>query len=215
MTKNFNIEKITEYNYFLIITSFIFFIDSYSIIFMDISIININSEIIKSKIGLILVLFFAFSFYMAIITKVASFIINIIYKLKFQKEDTTTFNRDNYIYDDDLREIAIRDNNSVLYNYYLSEIKLKDDIFRTQYLSVGVICILIINYFSSSGINISLTNSFEIFFNSKWYFEILSIIPLLTIIYISYGILDRGYLSHIYLNKDIKEKLQEEKPKRN
>lgn len=79
MTKKIDIEKITDYNYFLLVTSFVFFVDTYLIFFHQITIRNIDLKFLTSQVGNIFVLLFSFSFFMAVVSKMASYVINTFY----------------------------------------------------------------------------------------------------------------------------------------
>jgi len=208
MVKKINIEKILDYNYFLILTSFIIFIDTYLIFFLEISIININIDFLKSKIGHIFLLILLYAFTMAIVSKVVNLIINSIYEYKFKNNNKQKVDRTDYMFSNEILNISIEKNNSVLYNYYLEDIKVKELIYKNQYLSTAVIIILISNFLVSTDTSVSLMKIYELFFNNKkWYYIFVNIIPLGTIIYIAYSILNIGELYYTYLPKYIQDNL--------
>jgi len=202
MIKKINIEKITEYNYFLLIASFIFFVDSYFIFFLDLSIKNININIVTANIGHILILLFLYSFVMSIMSKLINWIVNAIYEYKFK--NNTTVDRTNYIFSDDALYLSIEKNNSVLYNYYLDNKKTVELIYHNQYLSTALIIILIVNILVSNDTNSSLIKIYELFLNdTQWYNSLINVIPIGTIIYVSYSILNIGELYYIYVPKEL------------
>lgn len=215
MIKKPDIEKFTNYNYFLVLTSFIVFVDSYFIYFLKLSIVNLNLEILKEKIGHILILLFLFVFIMAVVSKVATWIINFIYEYKFKSYDEKV-DRSDYMFSDDILHLSINSNNSVLYNYYLQDRKETETIYKTQYLSTALILILICNFFVSTDTNISLMKMYELFFNkSEWYYIFINIIPIGTILFIAYSILNIGELYYIHLPKYIQENLEYDRIKQN
>ncbi len=210
MIQKFNIEKVTNYNYFLTYTSFIFFADIYFIYFLNTNILNINITILKNNIGHIFVLLFLFMFVMAIISKIASYLINMIYIYKF-KNYNNTISKTDYMLDTDIKNIAIEKNNSVLYNYYIEHQKLVESIYNEKYLSTGILLILICNFFISTNTNKSLTQIFLLFLeNGEWYYKIISILPVGIIFYIFYSVLNIGELYYIYLPKKLQDKLIED-----
>lgn len=209
MTKKIDIEKITDYNYFLLVTSFVFFVDTYLIFFHQITIRNIDLKFLTSQVGNIFVLLFSFSFFMAVVSKMASYVINTFYDWKFRNFDEK-IDRINYMFDDVL-ELSIKKNNSVLYNYYLNEQEVVKRIYKTQYISTSVIVLLILNLLVSTETNISLISLYQTYVdNLVWYYKLVQIIPMLTIAYISYQMIHKGELYYIYLKKEILKELKDD-----
>lgn len=206
MPKKINIEKVLDYNYFLILTSFIFFIDTYCIYFLECNIRSINIKVIQQDIGSFFVILFLYFFIMTIVSKVANHTINFIYsyKLKYTKE----IDRTDYMFSDDILNLSILNNNSVLYNYYKKHQKDIELIYKRQYLSTAVMIILICNFLVSSEVNTSLIRILELFINSnEWYYIFIHIVPIGTIVYIAYSIFDTEELYYIYLPKNIQNSL--------
>ncbi len=207
MIQKFNIEKASNYNYFLIYTSFIFFVDTYFIYFLKLNIFNINFTILKNNMGHIFILLFLFMFMMVIVSKILNWLINMIYEYRF-KNHNDSISRIDYMFDTDVKYVAIEKNNSVLYNYYMEHEKIVQSIYNKQYVSTATLLILICNYCVSTNTNISLTQTFLLFLeNSEWYFQIIGVIPFGVICYIFYSMLNIGELYYIYLPKKIQDKL--------
>lgn len=207
MMKKINIERILDYNYFLVLASFVLFIDTYMILFLNSKIGNIDLDFLKNNIGNIIVMLFIYSFFMAIITKIVNIIINNIYIYKFKKYEIV--DRSNYMINSNVLNLAIKNNNSVLYNYYMEDQKNVDSIYNNRYLSTAILILLTINFFISTEINISIIKTFEIWANNhnEWYYGFMYLIPIGTIGYIIYSIFDIGELYYIYLNKEIQDSL--------
>jgi len=207
MIQKLNIEKVVNYNYFLIYTSFIFFVDTYFIYFLKLNIFNIDTIILKNNIGHIFILLFLFMFIMAIVSKVVNLLINFIYEYKFKNYDNTT-DRTNYMFETDVKNIALEKNNSVLYNYYIEHQKIVQSIYSNQYLATAILLILICNFFVSTHVNLSLTQIYILFLeNNEWYYKIIGTLPLGIIGYIFYSTLNIGELYYIHIPKELQNKL--------
>lgn len=112
---------------------------------------------------------------------------------------------------DDVLELSIKKNNSVLYNYYLNEQEVVKRIYKTQYISTSVIVLLILNLLVSTETNISLISLYQTYVdNLVWYYKLVQIIPMLTIAYISYQMIHKGELYYIYLKKEILKELKDD-----
>lgn len=205
MTKKIDLEKIQDYNYFLILTSFVFFIDTYMICFHGLSVREINFDFLKHHTGDIFVMLFVYSFIMAVVSKIVNILINIIHG---SDEYTEIFTNGNYVPMHKVLDAAIENNNSVLYNFYLQKQKDQESIRATQYLSTAVIIIFIGNYFVSSDAHISLMKIYELFINNhEWYMGVFNLIPIATIGFIAYSIFDMKGWYYIYLDAKLQKKL--------
>lgn len=210
MIKKMNIEKILDFNYFLSVSSFVLFVDTYFIYFLNLSIKSIDFEIIKNNIGNIFIMLFLYLFLMAVVAKIFYWIINDI-SYKFQSKNK--IDRSDYMFNDDVVALSIKTNNSVLYNYcveYQKEIEL---IKKNRYLSFSLILIIMLNYLVSTENNISLVRIYEIFVDdSSLYVLFFNIIPIGTILFLVYSItLNNNELYYTYLPKDIQDQLQNDK----
>jgi len=201
-----NIEKVVNYNYFLLYSNFILFIDIY-FIFFKLSIFHINLEILKDNVGSIFILLFLFIFIMAVISKIINWLINAIYEYKF-KDYKDRIDMADYIFATDLLNLAIKKNNSVLYDYYKQHQEIVQSIHSNQYLSTAILLLLICDFFVSTDVNISLIKIFILFlYNIKWYYALISIIPIGIIIYIFFSTLNSAELHYIYLPRNIQNKI--------
>lgn len=207
MTKKIDLEKIQDYNYFLILTSFVFFTDTYMIYFYNLSVRDLDLNFLKQHIGDIFVMLFVYSFTMAVASKIVNIFINMVHTY-YSDKHVEEFKSKNYILLHEVLDLAIENNNSVLYNYYIQKVKDEESIRTTQYLSTAVIIMFICNYFVSSDAHISLMKIYELFINNnKWYMDILNLIPIATVVFIAYSILDiRGWY-YIYLDAKLQKKL--------
>lgn len=207
MIQKLNIEKVVNYNYFLLYTSFVFFADTYFINFLKLNIFNIDTVTLKNNIGHIFILLFLFMFIMAIVSKIVNLLINWIYEYKIRNHDNRT-DRTDYMFETDIKNIAIKKNNSVLYNYYIEHQKTVQSIYNNQYLSTAILLILICNFFVSTDMNISLIQIFILFLeHNEWYYKIIGSLPLGIIGYIFYSTLNIGELYYIHIPKELQNKL--------
>lgn len=202
----FDYKKIMSIRFFFLILSMLLFLDLYCIIFindiknfMDIKISSVKNYIdIQFIIAMIVYIFF-----MSTLTRLFAVWLIIPFEFFYRNK------RKRYTHQISANVVlrkALRENNSVLYNYYKESKKYYDDLFDICALSLGVVTLLIVDFYyyeslARQGI-LLLINSEYILVSLLGIFLIS--VPFLIIGFFAEYIQDKSY---VQINRQIQKKL--------
>lgn len=202
----FDYKKIMSIRFFFLILSMLLFLDLYCIIFindiknfMDIKISSVKNYIdIQFIIAMIVYIFF-----MSTLTRL--FAVWLITPFEFFYRNK----RKRYTHQISANVVlrkALRENNSVLYNYYKESKKYYDDLFDICALSLGVVTLLIVDFYYYESLA---RQGILLLINSEYI-----LVSLLGIFLISVPFLIIGFFaeyiqgkSYVQINRQIQKKL--------
>ncbi len=202
----FDYKKIMSIRFFFLILSMLLFLDLYCIIFindiknfMDIKISSVKNYIdIQFIIAMIVYIFF-------MLTLTRLFAVWLIIPFEFFYRNK----RKRYTHQISANVVlrkALRENNSVLYNYYKESKKYYDDLFDICALSLGVVTLLIVDFYYYESLA---RQGILLLINSEYI-----LVSLLGIFLISVPFLIIGFFaeyiqgkSYVQINRQIQKKL--------
>ena len=202
----FDYKKIMSIRFFFLILSMLLFLDLYCIIFindiknfMDIKISSVKNYIdIQFIIAMIVYIFF-----MSTLTRLFAVWLIIAFEFFYRNK------RKRYTHQISANVVlrkALRENNSVLYNYYKESKKYYDDLFDICALSLGVVTLLIVDFYYYESLA---RQGILLLINSEYI-----LVSLLGIFLISVPFLIIGFFaeyiqgkSYVQINRQIQKKL--------
>ncbi len=202
----FDYKKIMSIRFFFLILSMLLFLDLYCIIFindiknfMDIKISSVKNYIdIQFIIAMIVYIFF-----MSTLTRLFAVWLIIPFEFFYRNK------RKRYTHQISANVVlrkALRENNSVLYNYYKESKKYYDDLFDICALSLGVVTLLIVDFYYYESLA---RQGILLLINSEYI-----LVSLLGIFLISVPFLIIGFFaeyiqgkSYVQINRQIQKKL--------
>lgn len=202
----FDYKKIMSIRFFFLTLSMLLFLDLYCIIFindiknfMDIKISSVKNYInIQFIIAVIVYIFF-----MSTLTKLLTVWLMMPFEFFYRNK------RKRYTHQISANVVlrkALRENNSVLYNYYKESKKYYDDLFDICALSLGIVTLLIVDFYYDESLArqgiLLLINSKYILVNTLGISLLLS--PFLIIVFFADYIQGKSY---IRINRQIQKKL--------
>ncbi|MCT7506135.1 hypothetical protein [Aliarcobacter cryaerophilus] len=206
MLSMFDYKKIMSIRFFFLILSMLLFLDLYCIIFindiknfMDIKISSVKNYIdIQFIIAMIVYIFF-----MSTLTRLFAVWLIIPFEFFYRNK------RKRYTHQISANVVlrkALRENNSVLYNYYKESKKYYDDLFDICALSLGVVTLLIVDFYYYESLA---RQGILLLINSEYI-----LVSLLGIFLISVPFLIIGFFaeyiqgkSYVQINRQIQKKL--------
>lgn len=108
-----SLEKIATFRFFFLYTSFIMIFENVILFFMDTNIAKVNLEFIKNEVGYILISIALFSLIANVIPATLSYLIGLICR----DREIIQFEKDNYLDKDELLIQALKNQNSIDYQY--------------------------------------------------------------------------------------------------
>ena len=202
----FDYKKIMSIRFFFLILSMLLFLDLYCIIFindiknfMDIKISSVKNYIdIQFIIAMIVYIFF-----MSTLTRLFAVWLIIPFEFFYRNKRKRYTHQ---ISDNVVLRKALRENNSVLYNYYKESKKYYDDLFDIWALSLGVVTLLIVEFYYYESLA---RQGILLLINSEYI-----LVSLLGIFLISVPFLIIGFFaeyiqgkSYVQINRQIQKKL--------
>ncbi len=202
----FDYKKIMSIRFFFLILSMLLFLDLYCIIFindiknfMDIKISSVKNYIdIQFIIAMIVYIFF-----MSTLTRLFAVWLIIPFEFFYRNKRKRYTHQ---ISDNVVLRKALRENNSVLYNYYKESKKYYDDLFDICALSLGVVTLLIVDFYYYESLA---RQGILLLINSEYI-----LVSLLGIFLISVPFLIIGFFaeyiqgkSYVQINRQIQKKL--------
>lgn len=202
----FDYKKIMSIRFFFLILSMLLFLDLYCIIFindiknfMDIKISSVKNYIdIQFIIAMIVYIFF-----MSTLTRLFAVWLIIPFEFFYRNK------RKRYTHQISANVVlrkALRENNSVLYNYYKESKKYYDDLFDICALSLGLVTLLIVDFYYYESLA---RQGILLLINSEYI-----LVSLLGIFLISVPFLIIGFFaeyiqgkSYVQINRQIQKKL--------
>ena len=202
----FDYKKIMSIRFFFLILSMLLFLDLYCIIFindiknfMDIKISSVKNYIdIQFIIAMIVYIFF-----MSTLTRLFAVWLIIPFEFFYRNKRKRYTHQ---ISDNVVLRKALRENNSVLYNYYKESKKYYDDLFDICALSLGLVTLLIVDFYYYESLA---RQGILLLINSEYI-----LVSLLGIFLISVPFLIIGFFaeyiqgkSYVQINRQIQKKL--------
>jgi len=220
MPRSINIEKLLSVKTFLLLLSFILFIDVIMLTFSDISIKNINYDLLKNNLGIASLVLLLYAFYMSIV--VGSWIYflreifgaflppsfyNFIYHDKHTKDENLHWNYE-------LKDIAIKYNNSVLYDIYKKNEDIEKKSLSIKIISVSIVLLFLIDCLYLLDENkiplIKLYIDYFIKIQNTFYFIIHFVFLLLISLAILIPIFTNSNFKKVYLKKEVLDFIEKE-----
>ena len=206
--KSIPIEKLLILKTFFLLLSLALFVDTLLIVFSDITFREIGFSLLKDNIGNSLVILLLYTFFMSVLVKNIIYFVGQIYMHMPDFLNYYKYSRDNDLhYNFKLRNIAIKHNNAVLYQFYETRENISENIRTLKYLSVSILMLFVFNYFISNETQVSLMClyvNFAIENEKTWYYFVFNLICILSVITILFGAIgNKKYVNKSYLDISI------------
>ena len=153
-----SLERIATFRFFFLFSSFIMIFEIVTIFFLDINITKIDFNFIKNELGYLLISIAIFSLMANIIPSVLSYLIGFICK----NREIIQFEKENYIDKDDLLIKALKNQNSIDFQYLQQHGEEENSLQSLKNYALLFSSSLTINYFFSN----SMINNLELYLNT-------------------------------------------------
>ena len=195
-----NLEKISTFRFFFLFSSFIMIFEIISIFFLNTNIMNVDFDFIKNNVGYILILIAIFSLLANIIPLTLSYFIRLVCR----NREVIQSEKDNYIDKDDLLIKALKNQNSVDYQYLQQHEEEESNLQGLKNYSLLFSFTLFINYFFTNSIMKNLEIYLKTHFLLTIFFSILGFALFLFI-----QIVLCTFTNKVYYPKEVVEETQQ------
>jgi len=220
LPRGINIEKLLSIKTFLLLLSFTLFIDVVMLVFSDISIKDINYELLKNNLGIASIVLLFYAFFMSIFIGFWIYFLREIFGVLLPNSFYNFIYPDNYIKDKnlhwnyELKDIAIKYNNSVLYDIYKKNEDIEKNSLSIKIISISIVLLFLIDclYLLNENKTPLIKLYLDYFLKSQntFYFIIHLIFLLLIGLAILIPIVKNTNFKKVYLRKEVLDFIEQE-----
>ncbi|MRX27283.1 hypothetical protein [Kangiella sp. HZ709] len=175
-TTNSQLDKAKDFRYFAMLASFLFFLDFSLIIFYEKALTQVTFDFLTTGLnfGHILIFLCLFAFYLSFCVPLVQWLLRVIaylipFKILyfFHNDKWKDISHEDTFYTSELKEFAIKNNNSIAYNYHneLVEDSYRDS--QLEHFCLAFLISILLNYYAYNDSKQALISNLMPFFKDS------------------------------------------------